>query len=114
RGFNPPQRALGTGDSQEAAMPSAHYVHPEFGLLCPTPRLRRKLRVGLACLIFALIGGAVLRASNIPPGANSSSAITAATDSPRPNGSSANCCDRDRPHRRAGARARTCARRAEC
>jgi hypothetical protein len=59
-------------------MPSAHYVHPEFGLLCPTPRLRRKLRVGLACLIFALIGGAVLRASNIPPGANSSSAITAA------------------------------------
>jgi len=54
-------------------MPEAHYVHPEFGLLCPTPRLRRKLRMGLACLIAALIGGAVFRASNIPPNVNSSS-----------------------------------------
>jgi hypothetical protein len=64
-------------------MPGARYAHPEFGLLCPTPRLRRKLRVGSACLIFALIAGAVLRASNIPPSAdpssaNSSSAITTA------------------------------------
>jgi hypothetical protein len=55
-------------------MPAAHYAHPEFGLLCPTPRLRRKLRLGMACLIFALIGGAVLRESNMPPNANSSSA----------------------------------------
>ena len=55
-------------------MPHAHYAHPEFCLLCPTPRLRRKLRLGMACLIFALIGGAVLRASNMPPNANSSSA----------------------------------------
>jgi len=54
-------------------MPRAHHVHPEFGLLCPTPRLRRKLRLGGACLIFALIGGAVLRASNMPPSVNSSS-----------------------------------------
>jgi len=59
-------------------MPHAHHVHPEFGLLCPTPRLRRKLRLGVVCLIFALIGGAVLRASNMPPSVNSSSAITAA------------------------------------
>jgi hypothetical protein len=50
-------------------MPGARYAHPEFGLLCPTPALRRKLRVGSACLIFALIAGAVLRASNIPPSA---------------------------------------------
>jgi hypothetical protein len=49
-------------------------MHPEFGLLCPTPRLRRKLRLWSACLIFALIGGAVLRASNTPPSADSSSA----------------------------------------
>jgi hypothetical protein len=59
-------------------MPGARYAHPEFGLLCPTPRLRRKLRVGLACLIVALIAGALLRASNIPPSADSSSAITTA------------------------------------
>ena len=65
-------------------MPHAHFVHPEFGLLCPTPRLRRKLRLGFACLIFALIGGAVLRASNLPPNTNSSSA-----NSPSANSSSA-------------------------
>jgi len=55
-------------------MPAAHYVHPEFGLLCPTPRLRRRLRIVFACMILAWIGGAVLRAVNAPPTANSSSA----------------------------------------
>jgi len=70
-------------------MPEAHYVHPEFGLLCPTPRLRRKLRLGLACLIFALIGGAVLRASNLPPNTNSSSANSSSANSPSANSSSA-------------------------
>ena len=70
-------------------MPEAHYVHPEFGLLCPTPRLRRKLRLGLACLIFALIGGAVFRASNIPPNTNSSSANSSSANSPSANSSSA-------------------------
>src|SRR5215472_1818037 len=59
-------------------MPAAHYVHPEFGLLCPTPRLRRRLRIVFACMILAWIGGAVLRAVNAPPTANPSSAITAA------------------------------------
>ena len=64
-------------------MPAAHYVHPEFGLLCPTPRLRRKLRSVFACTILALFGGAVLRAANTPPSdnfpsANSSSVIAAA------------------------------------
>jgi hypothetical protein len=37
-------------------MPAAHNVHPEFGLLCPTPRLRRKLRVALAGLVCAMLG----------------------------------------------------------
>jgi hypothetical protein len=59
-------------------MPAAHYVHPEFGLLCPTPRLRRRLRIVFACMILGLIGGAVLRAVNAPPSANSSSTMTAA------------------------------------
>jgi hypothetical protein len=62
-------------------MPEAHYVHPEFGLLCPTPPLRRKLRLGLACLIFALIGGALFRASNIPPNTNSSSTDSSSANS---------------------------------
>src|SRR5262245_20655669 len=70
-------------------MPAGHYVHPEFGLLCPTPRLRRKLRAGLACLIFALIGGAVLRASTIPPSANSTSANSTSADSSSANSTSA-------------------------
>jgi hypothetical protein len=55
-------------------MPAAHYVHPEFGLLCPTPRLRRRVRIVFACMILAWIGGAVLRVVNAPPNANSSSA----------------------------------------
>src|SRR5215813_9206995 len=60
------------------AMPAAHYVHPEFGLLCPTPRLRRRPRIVFACMILAWIGGAVLRAVNAPPTANSLSTMTAA------------------------------------
>jgi hypothetical protein len=59
-------------------MPAAHYMHPEFGLLCPTPRLRRKLRIGFACAILALIGGAVLRAANTPPSVYPANALTAA------------------------------------
>jgi hypothetical protein len=59
-------------------MPAAHYVHPEFGLLCPTPRLRRRLRIVFACMILAWIGGAVLRAVNAPPTTNPSSTMTAA------------------------------------
>jgi hypothetical protein len=43
-------------------MPSAHYVHPEFGYFCPTPRFRRRLRVALACMVVGAIGVAVLRA----------------------------------------------------
>lgn len=59
-------------------MPAAHYVHPEFGLLCPPPRLCRKLRIVFACMILALIGGAVLRAANTPPSAYLVNALTAA------------------------------------
>jgi len=50
-------------------MPAAHDVHPEFGLLCPTPRLRRRIRLALTCTVLALIGLAVLRASNHAPSA---------------------------------------------
>jgi hypothetical protein len=60
-------------------MPAAHYVHPEFGLLCPTPRLRRRLRIVFACMILAWIGGAVLRAVNAPPNADPSSANSLST-----------------------------------
>src|SRR5215471_13010425 len=87
-GFN--RRALGWAMlAGGGAMPAAHYVHPEFGLLCPTPRLRRKLRSVFACTILALIGGAVLRAANTPPSdnfpsANSSGVMTAASLATRP------------------------------
>jgi hypothetical protein len=43
-------------------MPSARYVHPEFGYLCPTPRLRRNMRVAIACMVLGAIGVAMLRA----------------------------------------------------
>jgi hypothetical protein len=34
------------------------YVHPEFGLLSPTPRLRRDLRTALLSLLFGIATGA--------------------------------------------------------
>ncbi len=43
-------------------MPSARYVHPEFGYFCPTPRFRRKLCVALAGMVLGAIGVALLRA----------------------------------------------------
>jgi hypothetical protein len=35
------------------------YVHPEFGCFCPTPRLRRELRIAFASIVFGIISGAV-------------------------------------------------------
>lgn len=42
------------------------YVHPEFGILCPTPRLRRGLRVLLACAAVAAIGLTVMATADSP------------------------------------------------
>lgn len=47
-------------------MPSAHYVHPEFGYFCPTPRFRRKVRLVLVCMVLGAIGVAMLRAGHDP------------------------------------------------
>jgi hypothetical protein len=41
-------------------------MHPEFGLLCPTPRLRRRVRIAVACAVLAFITVAVLTANNSP------------------------------------------------
>ena len=38
---------------------SSHHLHPEFGLLSPTPRLRRELRVAASSLLFGGIAGAL-------------------------------------------------------
>jgi hypothetical protein len=48
-------------------MPAAHDLHPDFGLLCPTKRLRRRMRIAVGCVLLALVAGAVLRASLSPP-----------------------------------------------
>ena len=43
-------------------MPSAHYVHPEFGYFCPGPGLRRVLGVAVVSILFGLIiGTSVIR-----------------------------------------------------
>jgi hypothetical protein len=39
---------------------TSHYIHPEFGFFCPTPRFRRRLRVALACLVVAGVGAAMM------------------------------------------------------
>ena len=39
-------------------MASAYAVHPEFGYLCPSPRVRRVIRLAFALLVLGLIAGA--------------------------------------------------------
>jgi hypothetical protein len=39
-------------------MPSAHYVHPEFGYFCLGPGLSRVLRVAVVSILFGIIIGA--------------------------------------------------------
>jgi hypothetical protein len=39
-------------------VPSAYAVHPEFGYLCPSARLRRRMRACLVLFVLALIAGA--------------------------------------------------------
>jgi hypothetical protein len=45
-------------------VPASDYIHPEFGFLCPTPRLRRRLRVALACLVVAGVGATMMTAAD--------------------------------------------------
>jgi hypothetical protein len=40
-------------------MRSEHYIHPEFGVLAPTPRLRRELRIAFFPLLFGISVGVV-------------------------------------------------------
>jgi hypothetical protein len=39
---------------------SAYHLHPDFGLLCPSPTFRRRGRVALACLAVLIIAGALV------------------------------------------------------
>jgi hypothetical protein len=42
-------------------VPLAYDVHPEFGYLCPAPRVRRELRVALVSILFGMaIGTAIV------------------------------------------------------
>lgn len=36
-----------------------HYIRPEFGCFCPSPRLRREVRIALISLLFGVISGAL-------------------------------------------------------
>ena len=40
-------------------MAPAYHLHPEFGLLCPSPKFRRRAKVTLACLAGSIIIGAL-------------------------------------------------------
>src|SRR5260370_10299682 len=50
----------------DGRVPAAASFHPEFGFFCPTPRLRRRLRVALACLVVAGVGAAVMATADGP------------------------------------------------
>jgi hypothetical protein len=39
-------------------MSPAHRFHPEFGYFCPSPGLRRKLRIAIACIVIGVVAGA--------------------------------------------------------
>jgi hypothetical protein len=45
-------------------VPASQYAHPEFGLLCPTPRFRRRLHLALTALVVGALGAAVMAASD--------------------------------------------------
>src|SRR3954468_8680076 len=57
-----------SGDRGEAcwssAVPASRFAHPEFGLLCPTPRFRRRLHLALTALVVGALGAAVMGASD--------------------------------------------------
>jgi len=67
-GIVPPKGRLGSklGFVGDALVPASHYIHPEFGFFCPTPRFRRRLRVALACLVLAGVGAAVMATADGP------------------------------------------------
>lgn len=52
------------------------YVHPEFGIFCPAPRLRLWLRIASACLVIAVIALAMMATADRP---NTESALAVAT-----------------------------------
>jgi hypothetical protein len=41
-------------------VPPAYDVHPEFGYLCPGPRIRRELRVALVAVLCGMVIGAAI------------------------------------------------------
>jgi len=41
-------------------VPPAYNLHPDFGLLCPSPKFRRRGRVAFACLAVLIIAGALV------------------------------------------------------
>jgi len=48
----------------------AYHLHPEFGLLCPSPTFRRRTKVALACLAVLVIAGALVIKFGHEPGAD--------------------------------------------
>jgi hypothetical protein len=72
-------------------MHSDHYVHPEFGCLSPTPRLRRELRTAFFSVLFGIgIGAAAMIALNrhntddapVPRGVNAGAVAASAIMEP--------------------------------
>jgi len=96
----------------------AYHLHPEFGLLCPSPKFRRGAKVTLACLAGSIIigalalqvshergaDGAVLishgdaAATNLEPAPTVGRAAMTAEVSPVPEGS-ATACEGDASNR---------------
>jgi len=62
------------------------YAHPEFGFFCPTPRLRRELRIAFVSILFGAIGGAAGVVALIASHGNADPAVASVVAAPPSNG----------------------------
>ena len=61
------------------------YAHPEFGFFCPTPRLRRELRIAFVSILFGAIGGAAGVVALIASHRNADPAVASVVAAPPSN-----------------------------
>jgi hypothetical protein len=60
-------------------VPTSQYIHPEFGFFCLASRLRRTLRVALACLLVAGVGATKMAPADRPKSDAAATRIDAAS-----------------------------------
>ena len=65
-------------------MEHSSHLHPEFGLLSPTPRLRREIRIAVTSLLLGIIAGAICVSAVVALRHADSPALVEASSAPLP------------------------------